>query len=167
MLSSRRRKEGEGTTAAVVETRTQREIILDTLRQKFSEPEWGYDSQVPNEIINWGNIVLLRRADKEVVGLRLEIENREDGSIQKTRVKYYHPSRFAEIWITDSRYPDEDSYKGKIQNIKNIKLKERHKGKEKTLCFEGMWKGEPWAFEITREGSLFQSPISYKSYYEI
>lgn len=160
-------------TSQVVETRTQREIILDTLRQKF--PEWGYDPRVPDWIINMGVVGLLKGKDKEIVGFNLKVLGaRGEAKIKyETKLKYLHSQRSAEICVSHEKFREiirppwsgvewegERTYTN-VQSITSIRLQERPSAVpgpwDTVLCIAGEVGGKYMEFYVWRHGPVEES----------
>lgn len=146
------RKEGE--TGMIVETRTQKDIILDELTRRFTE--WGFNPQVANEIIKWGNIDLLK-VGEEVEGFRLKMERRSDEDCRReVEITYANYNRTALIWIEGIYTWNNECFSSiseLIQNVTDIRLGEA----DRALCFEARVGEVPQEYRLTYD-SLLQKP---------
>lgn len=173
------REERGRKTSQVVETRTQRDIILDTLRQKF--PEWGYDSMVPNWIIDLGVVELIKEQDGEVTGFRLDISRKSrERTISGTKIKYLHPQRRAQIDVSEKTFERigrvgrvteglslgvrvlSDKGHAILEKITDIRLQDIQGGDYVVLCLAGEVKGRYMEFHMYPDGFMEECLIRTK-----
>ena len=116
----------EGGTSVVEAKITRKDIIADELRGSFLK--WGFDPQVPGEIVNWGRMRLRKGMRGNITSFKLAIESvTSHGYNRETEIRYSHYRRLLRVKRTFNG-PDmpekSGDYFGSLRNVDDIRLGE-------------------------------------------